>query len=463
MPTLTILHTNDIHGQLEPFLRGTAQLTQLRRELEIAGNQVLLVDGGDVEDRSLLESDLSKGIAMFRLLKAAHYDASAVGNGAALSYGPAVLAPIAAQSKMPLICANLLDPETLQPVPGTLPTLILQRGDLKIGLIGVTDPLRGMYLRFFNTLCADPLEIVTRYEAELRESGCQVVGLLSHLGKPQDITLAETFHKLDFIIGGHSHDLLTEPLDIAGTPLCQAGDRGRYFGRLDLHLDEHFHVTSWTGRVIEIDQNGEFASEPAAEWEKVRAEAQDQLNETIAQIPQAYELVYAAPCPMGTLMGEALRDIAGTEIGLCVTGHLHTGLKAGALTRRELMEAVRSPSNPIAIDLTGQQIVDLVQAGANPENWQRELLMFRGSKVGVIQAAGLTYAIDENGYVNNLLIGGQPLDSAQIYTVASTDYPFFSGHKTYAPTVDLDQIKVVSGDVVREVMETYLKKHYPVK
>ena len=44
---------------------------------------------------------------------------------------------------------------------------------------------------------------------------------------------------IDLIIGAHDHVELNPPLVVNGTIIAQAGDYGRYLGRLDLEIDPH--------------------------------------------------------------------------------------------------------------------------------------------------------------------------------------------------------------------------------
>ena len=62
--------------------------------------------------------------------------------------------------------------------------------------------------------------------------------LLSHLGLNTDQQVAAAVPGLDFIIGGHSHTLLTRPEQSPmGTVIVQAGCYGEYVGRLDVMVD----------------------------------------------------------------------------------------------------------------------------------------------------------------------------------------------------------------------------------
>src|SRR6266536_3058076 len=96
MPSLTILHTNDIHGRIEGLARIATFVEQIRAAQP--DRPVLYVDAGDSEETANRLSNLTKGTAMHRLLSAAGCDAATVGNAAPLRYGHQVLLDHAASA-----------------------------------------------------------------------------------------------------------------------------------------------------------------------------------------------------------------------------------------------------------------------------------------------------------------------------------------------------------------------------
>ncbi len=66
MQRFIILHTNDLHGRIEGLTRIATLIDQIREaNPDIA---VLYFDAGDSEEHSARLSNLTKGIAMYRLL-----------------------------------------------------------------------------------------------------------------------------------------------------------------------------------------------------------------------------------------------------------------------------------------------------------------------------------------------------------------------------------------------------------
>lgn len=120
MQKCIILHSNDIHGHIENLARITTIIEKVKAENP--GVPVLYLDGGDVEETSQRLSNLTRGIAMHRLLNIAGCDAAAVGNGGLARYSPAILPEYASAGRYPLLLANLRQPDgsLLEGVQATL-------------------------------------------------------------------------------------------------------------------------------------------------------------------------------------------------------------------------------------------------------------------------------------------------------------------------------------------------------
>lgn len=466
MTQITILYTGDIHGRVERLTRAAFLAHVHRAELLAAGKHVLLLDAGDAEERQLLESDLSQGAAMFRLLKAAGYNASAVGHSAALTYGPQALTAIAHSSGLPLVCANMLTRDVHPtPVPGTTPTLIIPCGSVRVGLIGLTSPMNGLYERYYPVKISDVLDVAWRYAHTLRAQGCEVVGVLSHLGYDQDVQLVQALPDLNFVIGGHSHTLLDYPTDVGGVPICHAGHFGRHLGRLDLSLDERGRVAHWFGQLIQVPEDGPEAPDVLREWRRVQSEAAYAVRETVGTLSDTVDLAPDRACSMGQLLADALRVRLEADAALCVTGHLRAGLNAGPVSLGDLIRACHTEASAGLANLSGAQIVRALEFGAAPDVWQQCPHTLHGNATGVVQVSGLSYQLDHGApagkRVSDVRITGRPIDPKETYRVAATDYEFMP-QRGYVPDLDLGAVEFDAHVPLREVLRDHFALFDPL-
>ena len=108
---LYILHTNDVHGRAvaDPAagILGYAAIAQYKKDLEAAGNAVLLLDAGDASQGTpVVNLEMGKnGIAFMNL---AGYDAMTPGNHE-FDWGVDNLKQIAGEAKFPILSANILN------------------------------------------------------------------------------------------------------------------------------------------------------------------------------------------------------------------------------------------------------------------------------------------------------------------------------------------------------------------
>ncbi|MEK7786668.1 MAG: metallophosphoesterase, partial [Chloroflexota bacterium] len=137
MTTLTLLHTNDLHGQLDQMTR---LMTLVNRERALAGAEgraLLLLDAGDSSERKIWESDATQGRANFAMLDAMGYQATALGNNEG-RWGLEALTKLAASAHFPVLAANLLPPDLDEPPAGLRTQAWFEFGDLKIAVLGLT-------------------------------------------------------------------------------------------------------------------------------------------------------------------------------------------------------------------------------------------------------------------------------------------------------------------------------------
>lgn len=109
-------------------------------------------------------------------------------------------------------------------------TLLGEVGVFGVMVPMVTQRMAAKYVSaFFNT---SPIEAALRCVEHLRERASVII-CLSHIGLKQDVELAEKVAGIDIILGGHSHDVLSEPLRIHDTFICQTGSHGQFLGKYE--------------------------------------------------------------------------------------------------------------------------------------------------------------------------------------------------------------------------------------
>lgn len=250
--SLVILHTNDTHSRIEPLPetdqtspgkggveRRAVLVDQIRKENE----NVLLLDAGDFLQGTPY-FNLFKGEVEVKAMNMMGYDAVTLGNHE-FDYGLEVLENIARVAEFPIVSSNY--DFSLTPLKDLIePFVILKRGGVRIGVIGINIQPRGLIAseNYKGMKFLDPVEtanymaniLLTKYE-------CDMIVCLSHLGYNSDLNLAESTRGIDLIIGGHSHTYLKEPAIRQNTEnedvmIFQTNGRGVFVGRLNIELSK---------------------------------------------------------------------------------------------------------------------------------------------------------------------------------------------------------------------------------
>jgi len=217
------------------------------------------------------------------------YDALGIGDDD-LSLGKEFLLEISKKANFPLLSSNIFDEES-----GKLlfsPYILRKINGLSIGIfsllspdsfLGQGDPRRkGLIFR-------SPIETAQGMVKELQPKTDLII-LLSHLGYPKDVELAQTVSGIHFIMGSHTGINFSYPPIINNkTIILQMGPKGMYAGRLDLTFYNHeptFYNTTVKQTMEQNLKNLHFrlnevkASEAEkAQWRRLKEEIERNLKQ----------------------------------------------------------------------------------------------------------------------------------------------------------------------------------------
>lgn len=250
---LTILHTNDVHSQIEPFrsgrnkgLGGIARRATLINKVRQNEDHVLLLDAGDIFQGTPYFNYFHGEIEMKAMSKLG-YDAATIGNHD-FDAGIDGLEKQTQHMNFPFLIANYDFSNTVMHGK-TQENKIFKKGGIKIGVFGIGIELSGLVpdKLFLETQYLDPIAVANEQAGRLkRDHKCDFVICLSHLGfdyKNKNIVsdqhLAKQSRDIDLIIGGHTHTFLKEPVTVFNKEnkavlINQVGFAGINLGRVDV-------------------------------------------------------------------------------------------------------------------------------------------------------------------------------------------------------------------------------------
>jgi 5'-nucleotidase len=267
---LTVLHTNDMHSHIHPFtsgrnkgVGGMAQRATIIKNIREEGNQVLLLDAGDIFQGTPY-FNVYGGELEFKLMSEMKYDASTIGNHD-FDNGLDGLVKQLPHANFPFIVSNY-DFSDTEMEGNYLKYKVFNKGGIKVGVFGIGIELEGLVSKnmYGNTLYQNPIEKSNYYADLLKNSlDCDLVICLSHLGfkyntkKMSDKLLASQTKNIDLIIGGHTHTFLNKPvivenLESENVQIAQVGYAGINIGRIDYFFNRKMCVKKVDGSSIFI-------------------------------------------------------------------------------------------------------------------------------------------------------------------------------------------------------------------
>lgn len=405
--SLTILHTNDMHGRYRPItiIKGSATsqtgdpgrtwdefdregtaggfaalataVSRIRRER--GPDNVLLVDGGDTFSDDLL-GNLTRGEAVIRLMNCLGYQLMALGNHD-YDFGSERTRELDQIANFPMRAANVVDVKTGQPFLGD-PTIVFQAAGIRVGFLTLTyhnTGFTGNPKNYEGLEFKDGIEAVRRYLPDLRERS-DVVVVLSHLGSAPE---------MDIIIGAHSHDRISNER-IGDVTLVQAVSDNSVLGEIEVsfhgmqmtNVESRLH-TLW---LEEFPEDEEIVRQVAA----LRAPYQDTLEEVIAIAAEPIGRHYRSESPFDKLVGEILCAHTGAQIAFMPGVGYGVTLHPGAITREALYTLIPHPAKLVTMQLTGDRVLEILeQCATNQAPGDPRLIVG-----GLVQTAGLRWSVD---------------------------------------------------------------------
>lgn len=249
--SLTILHTNDTHSQVEPLEAGKrdAHCAGYARRMgyiaqeRVNDPQLLLFDAGDF-CQGTPYFNFYHGRIEIDAMNRMGYDAITLGNHE-FDNGVDTLAVVLRDAEFDVVCANY--DVTNSPLQGIVkPYTILRRGGLKIGVFGLGVNPEGLIAEhnFYPLQYLEPIEVAQKTADLLKQQKhCDLVVCLSHMGThSNDIELAKASRNIDIIIGGHTHKIVENlhipNMDGDSVLLAQTGKAGARIGKILVQMYE---------------------------------------------------------------------------------------------------------------------------------------------------------------------------------------------------------------------------------
>ena len=371
---LTIIQINDTHGYLEahpelvwrgdvasyPMMGDYARIASILKSVraECAGS-VLALDNGDTF-HGTYPAVRSKGEAFIPLVNALRFDAMTA--HWEFAWGPPHFRALAARLNHSMLAINCYDKQSdglYFPV-----STVVDRGGLRVGIIGIAATIidKSMPPHFsaglrFTSGCEELPAEIRRLRTDERT---EVIIVLSHLGFPQDVSLAGNVKDINVIVSGHTHNRLEKPVRVGDALIIQSGCHESFVGRLDLDILDGENANS-RHHLIPVDDSVEADAEMDGLVEGVMRPHREMLREVVGQTTVGLHRDTNLYAPMDDLLLAAVAAAAETDIAFSNGWRYGAPIPPRPITMNDLWNII--PTNPAVstVDLTGAEIKEMME------------------------------------------------------------------------------------------------------
>ncbi|MCL1787318.1 MAG: bifunctional metallophosphatase/5'-nucleotidase [Defluviitaleaceae bacterium] len=358
-PTVTIFHTNDVHGRFLPSntAMGIATIATIYAETPNA----LLVDAGDTI-HGLPFATINRGMDIVELMNAAGYDLFVPGNHD-FNFGTDRLLELEAVADFDFIAANVIrDGELLFD-----DIAIREINGITLGFFGLAHPNTPVLTNPTNVVgvsFTDPIEAARDAVERLQGMDVDVIIALAHLGSGARneyrvdgyaVAVAEAVAGIDLIIDGHSHSLHENGLLVGDTLIVQAGDHGNNLGRVDIFaIDGEITINASQITRDEAVENFDADEDIQALIEEIQARQAEEMDVVVAYLPEQLdnEFIRSQEMPLGNLIADAIRWQTGTDIAFTNGGGIRDILPAGDVTKGDIISVLPFGNYVVTLEIT---------------------------------------------------------------------------------------------------------------
>lgn len=426
LETVHLYHTNDLHSHFENWPAIVQFLKKKKEQHDQQDEEMILLDIGDHADRFHPITEATRGKANVTLLNKMKYDAVTIGNNEGITFSHEDLDTLYDGAQFPVILSNLYTELGERPswvVPYHIRTL---KNGTRIALLGVTV----FYEKFYELLgwkIKDPFQSLLEMIEQVKNQS-DVIVLLSHLGISDDEIIAREFPDIDIIIGGHTHHVLKEGMEINNTLIAGAGKYGQYVGYISLTINiEDKGIQGYRASLYPMDNQLETCQETELWLEQTAKKSDELLSEVIGISQDGLSLNWFQDSAFPQLLVQSIREWCNGEVAMVNSGIILESLPKGPVTRKDLHRICPHPINPCMVYLKGDVLKEVIVQSREEKMEQLKLkgLGFRGKVMGRMVFDGINVQMetlsDGKQHVKEILVNGELISPERTYAVATID------------------------------------------
>ncbi len=291
----------------------------------------------------------------------------------------------------------------------------------------------------------DEADAINSYVPELLARGVRAIVVTIHEGarqsfnggptpeEPQDLSgaIGDIVNRLDdevdIVISGHAHGFTNQLVENQnGHPILvtQAFSRGSAYADIDVAIDPQSGdivqksasiITTWANQTPGTNKQKDVASLVSASVNAVAPLVNEVIGIAASAITR--EETAAGESALGNLIADAQRHAMGTEVAFMNPGGIRADMEAGEVTWGELFTIQPFNNDLVKMDLTGTQILALLE-----QQWLNQ------SRPRVLKTSGIEYTWDAGQpdgskvIPDSVLVNGIALDENTVYSLTVNSF-----------------------------------------
>ena len=447
--TLTIVHTNDVHGhiEVEPYVKAVADSYKEDSPNGQNGEKnVITVSAGDILCNGRAIASLTEGESVIESMNAAGYDYIVPGNGDIVK--SALMFRRLAEADATSLAANLVargvdpDPEdSIEHSAGEHPLpsydIFYTSGGAKIGVFGITAwvPTTNIDVQpYYYT--EDSIETSKKCVQELQDRECDVIIGIVHLGwlgEGSELTqdsdtnswqVANQVPGIDVLVDGHSHSIINDGAGSTNnandTLVVQASSVGDAIGVVQIELTEAHEVSNRTATLLRLmDGFGGITPDSSVQtvvdwWESYFtqeygteiASTKYLLSGQRKDVSPDGKGIRIAEQNLGNLLTDALLASSDADVAMFPGFLIRSTINAGTITREQVFDVFSSGGRMYQVELTSKELWEYLENSIQTASVGVESTAFN-------QVSGLRFIYDPDTktVVSVTMADGTSLDS----------------------------------------------------
>ncbi len=389
---LTILHTNDMHGDFLPEIKngknigGMALLSGYINKVRAEEENVIYAIAGDMFRGSIIDSEYM-GLSTIELVNQLNPDVATIGNHE-VDYGVAHLLFLEKCARFPIVNANMF--VTMNNTRLFTPYINLEVGGMRIMVIGILtkevlastrqEKVIGTFLDIEEA--AKEIGIICD---NYRTIHTDMTIVLTHVGLELDRELAALLNPdwgVDMIIGGHSHTLMEYPEIINGVPIVQSGTGTDIIGRFDIDYDTESHkISGWNWQCVPINED---TADPDPVMDNMLDRYKNVTDTKYKRVVTRLARKLTHPgreqeTELGNLYADIMQADASYDIFLMGSGSIRKKELGPIVEYQDLLENTPFDGEVWMIEVTGNQFRNMVMHILRDDAWIGETEFYQFS------------------------------------------------------------------------------------